>query len=615
MVVIVGYRLSKEAKVLYPDGIDYADCVEHVAAELRTRSLVPMFGAGISVSWPACLPSARKLLSPLIKVIVDAVEQPLPVYRRGLSQRKTVIDQICRARLERVLDAFHRIYGDAAMHWLGWLESENCNDNHLTVAALVRAGVLPHIITLNFDRLIEQAIGRLEVRCVTRCTLYPASFETGEGPLRCIVTKPHGSLFPANDERFRHLGATLAQVGVHVSTRTLLTFSEIFRAHPTLLVAGYSDNDWDIMPALMDPEAEVQRVIWVQHSSAPPERALEWMRCLDPEGRGRNAIVVQGNVTQLLQDCLTALGAAAPPKAEFRHPPITRDVRHLFASKNKNALVFAYLLHDDELKERFLNTLGELADPEEEALRLSGLASVAHTRRKVGRALRLNRRAYRLKAAAKNTTADDLAGRIVWMGYEHLCLCKRLHCRLVLAPWNFWRGRALLRRGVQAGEDATRRRRQALDEFYRADLVHSWANVLIACGPRAVARFRSVFVRLARHYDRVDQLDPELMAGEYYWLRRLEVRLLAGEAIDVAKERAKLLEILESYERIQNSVQRGNPHVYLALLEFLHGAGITAAAGHLDQAEAIWRRHGNVTPAGLDRVAVYRRFCGIKKRK
>jgi hypothetical protein len=604
--------VSDEPEVLYPADLDYAGCVERVAAEMRARSLVPLLGAGVSVSWPACLPAARKLLAPLIKLVVDAVEHPLSPYRRGSTEHIAVIGQICRARLERVLGAFHQIYGDSAMDWLSQLESENCNDNHLALAALVRAGFLPHIITLNFDCLIEEAIERLGGRCVTRCTLHPASFETGEGSMSCIVTKPHGSLFPGTNERFRYLGATLGQVGMHVSALTLRAFSKIFRMHPAVFVAGYSDNDWDIMPAIMDPEAGAQRVIWVQHSSVPPEHAMAWLRHIDSDGSGHNAIAVRGNVTRLLQDCVTALGAGPPPKPESRHALVTRDAGRVFGNRTKNALVFAYLLHDDEVKQHLLEKLGVLAAPAEEALRLSGLASVAHTQRQLARALRLNRRAFRLRAAARNTAVDELAGRILWIGYEHLCLCKRLQWRLVLAPWHLYRGRVLLRRGVRAGQRTTRLHREALDEYYRADLIHSWANVLIAGGPRVVARFRCVFEGLVRRYCRVDALDPELMAGEYYWLRKLEARLLAGEAVDVAKERGKILEILEAYEQIQNSVQRGNPYVYLALLEFLHGSGIKTAAMHLDKAEEIWRKLGNVTPAGLDRVAVYRRFCGIK---
>jgi hypothetical protein len=81
--------------------------------------------------------------------------------------------------------------------------------------------------------------------------------------------------------------------------------------------------------------------------------------------------------------------------------------------------------------------------------------------------------------------------------------------------------------------------------------------------------------------------------------------------IDAADVRATLFEILDSYEQVQNTVQKGNPYVYLALPEFLHGAGATAAAEYLRTAEEIWTRPGQVTPAGLQRIAVFRRFCGI----
>jgi hypothetical protein len=51
------------------------------------------------------------------------------------------------------------------------------------------------------------------------------------------------------------------------------------------------------------------------------------------------------------------------------------------------------------------------------------------------------------------------------------------------------------------------------------DLVHSWATLLMVGGPRVVARFGRVFWWLVGRYDHVASLSPDLMAGQYYWLR------------------------------------------------------------------------------------------------
>lgn len=600
--------------VFHPRGLDYAQCVKAITRDLAEHRLVPLFGAGISFGVPAELPMAEQLMKPLRTLLETAVDQVLAQYPTGTADRNAITIQLNAARLERLLDSFQRVYGEVAMEWLSVLDSRNCNDNHLALAELVAAGVLPHIMTLNFDTLIEQAIERRQLRCRTRCTLHPAHFPPGDAPVDCVITKPHGSIFPDAENRFRYLGATISQVGTHVSRRTLRIFAELFRAHPTLLVAGYSDDDWDIMPALMHRDAGVKRLIWVQHSGAPPDRAMQWMRRLDAEGAAVSSIALKGNVTTLLLDCLAALGGKPPAVAESQHPLLTCDEHTLFNNAAKNTLVFAQLLHDDRLKEHLLNALGRLSDLALESLRLSGLSSVAHTGRKVEHALRLNRRAFRLRARLQPIPEDDLAERLVWLGYEHLCLCKRPTWRrpltLVGWPWHLARGLMLLRHGSRTGPRETCTRRVALAAYYRADLIHSWMNAVVARGPKATAQFRGVFRWLVRRYAFVESLLPDLMGWEYYWLRQLEARLFAGVAIDYPSDQATIRGILDSYRLIQNSVQMGNPYAYLALLEFMHGPDPAVAVSHFNEAERIWTE--SFTPAGLERVATFRRYCGIR---
>lgn len=598
--------------VIRPTGLSYRDCLNDLCSDLRSRRLTPLLGAGISRSWPSCLPLAVDLQAPLIKLLYQAVAAPLARFPPDSIEHQAIETQINEARLERLLDAFHRVYGDPAMDWLSVLASENCNSNHLALAVLVAGGFLPHIITLNFDLLIERAIEQKQLTFRTACTLHPARFPTGNHPVDCFITKPHGSLWPDPENRFRYLGATLSQIGNHVARQTRETLQNIFRRHPTLLVAGYSDNDWDIMPALVQPGMGVQRVIWIQHSANNPlpPKAVAWLDRL-----GANGVALQGDILKLLTDCIQMLGCEKPAAPVEHHPPYVRDAETLFSDKRRNMLVFAQLLHDDALKQHFLESIGELREqPELEILRLRGLGAVAHTGRDVKRAVRLNALALKLQQQAQ-CDGDELPDRLIWIGYEHLCLAKRPSWRepleLVSWPWYVARGLWLLARGTRASPPNSKQRLLALAAYYRTDLIHSWTNALIALGPSVTGLFGWLFRILVKRYERVELLHPDLMEWEYYWLRKLEVQLLGGIPVPYAETRAQIDEILESYQLVQNSVQLGNPHVFRALLDYVHERPLSDVRLHLDEAEKVWRAPGNYTPSGLQRVATYRRFFGL----
>jgi hypothetical protein len=98
--------------------------------------------------------------------------------------------------MERILDAIHQTHGRAALEYLSVLNGNAWNRNHSALASLVKAGLLPYCVTLNFDLLIEKAVAAIQASCRTICSLVDKQFQFGDGPERIQLLKPYGSFVP-----------------------------------------------------------------------------------------------------------------------------------------------------------------------------------------------------------------------------------------------------------------------------------------------------------------------------------------------------------------------------------------------------------------------------------
>jgi hypothetical protein len=87
---------------------------------------------------------------------------------------------------------------------------------------------------------------------------------------------------------------------------------------PTLLVAGYSDNDWDIFPVLIKESRQLRKVIWVEYADTdkadwdqieagkPCGRVKSWLKTL-----GCSPVLLYGDCKQFCCDILHRLGLTA----------------------------------------------------------------------------------------------------------------------------------------------------------------------------------------------------------------------------------------------------------------------------------------------------------------
>lgn len=625
--------------------IDHADAgyrrlVSVLAGQIRGRQVVPLFGAGISRDKPSRLPLADDIKKPLVDALWAAASPVLENRRSASTEMMKAKANVEVARLERLLDALHQTYGSTALAYLSVLNSTAWNFNHGAIAALAVHGFLPWCITLNFDLLIEEAIRARHVACETICPLIGKSFRTGTGFLCTKILKPHGSFLPPHVglDPYRLLAATLSQAGSKPVAANIEAIRTVLAESPVLLVAGYSDDDWDIFPIFGRLKSKLRSVFWVQFAQEDvvarreiPKAALgvsdPLHECVIPwlNEFGAGAVLLVGRLDRRLADLIAEPAFAGldmriePP--DSLNPPAKPDASVFQPHKPwtdvasiKTGISLAMLLqHTGEFSLELLDWLEKLpevrANPEY-AWRVEHLlAHTEHTRNRVRFAIPHMKRVIELKYGNANVL-EQVAGDKVWLGYEYLCLAKRPDPRrplwLFALPIFILRGLLLMREGVRTTPEGERAKQRALAKFYRIDLLHSWANLAMLFGHKSARLFKPYFWWVAKLYERLAR-QSDIMSGEYYWLRHLEARLLAGVKVD-----ASVQELLDEIERsnalIQENVQVGNTYAYRALLNFTQAGNLARTQELLNRAEEKWLQSGRQIESGKRRVILFRRF-------
>ena len=142
------------------------------------------------------------------------------------------------------------------------------NTNHILLAKLIKAGKVKTIITTNFDKLIEKALGMeaLEENKNYDVIYKEEDFEKinwSEDSIRII--KIHGSV----DDK-EAMAITLKRVASQVSsTPRKGIIEEVFNKgkHSNVLILGYSSSDiFDLSPQIEAIKENHKKVYYVQHS-------------------------------------------------------------------------------------------------------------------------------------------------------------------------------------------------------------------------------------------------------------------------------------------------------------------------------------------------------------
>lgn len=228
------------------DDKDSSDPLADFCNLLESGQVVFLVGSGISLSYPACLPSAKQLVDFSLS---HCMAQASPNERQG------ILNRIWPEVLYQDLMAF---IGDGALHPFKILAYAEAKPTlaHYLIVKVAACGRVP-VITTNFDCLLEEAARRLKLRPEAIGPSGPYWPEGAEFP----IWKVHGSIGAANQSTVpSDLLATVSRI-THPNIRLLRELRALFRERHVCFV-GYSGSDLDLFPMIRD-FSDIKTPFWV----------------------------------------------------------------------------------------------------------------------------------------------------------------------------------------------------------------------------------------------------------------------------------------------------------------------------------------------------------------
>ena len=605
---------------------DYWPVAEVVARRSVRRSQLAFFGAGISAPPPASLPLSSELSAPLVEVLEESTQRIMG-NNWPREHQEVLRGALKRQPLESLLDALLTCFGPAALNYLSVLESRSWNDNHALIAAFMRAGHWPCVITLNFDVLIELALQHVAFSVI--CPLAGDEMPTDQATK--VVLKPHGtlSLDAAGNDRFNRVSATLNQVGAWPSPRNRAAITACLLRHPSILFAGYSDNDWDIFPLFLEKVGLLDSITWVEHSTLGKAATKRMIRI--PERvrlllgrRPETSLVLVGDIHVLMEDCALLLGLEHEKPSN--HGTGTEHIPNAvwFCSRPELSCFSAAMLMastEAEVKLGILRRLSEASvlgsDARLLALLNRTIGNEEHTAHRMESAIKFNTRCLYFREREPHPDRKTIADDTVWLAYEYLCLAKRPSLlyfgNLIRIPSSLAKGFRLLReareKALELGPTAANV--VAMSLYFPLDLLHSVTSLAMVVGRPFCRILAPLFWLIQRRYRRLARDYPDYLADGYYWLRWMEAALLAGIPLPIDELKARLADVGYSYERTQNDPQFGNAPAYEALLRFANKEPRSVVRSLLATAERKWQSPHGSNETGLLRVTLFKRYIGL----
>ncbi len=223
-------------------------------------------GAGISMNAPSNIPSARQIVKSLLNICAPEEDQPYILDIKSLGYE--IFVEIFQNNVDpnlRFLDYFDQITKPNIIHYF---------------LAMMLKGK-HHVITTNFDYLIELALMKIEdnleniVLVITKKDY--SKYNTPGKNDKLMIYKLHGSKknIITKENTKKSLITTISSLGRDREQ------GETFAIEPykkpaiinlmrdrTLIVLGYSgSDDFDISPTLLELP-ELNRIIWISHSTS-----------------------------------------------------------------------------------------------------------------------------------------------------------------------------------------------------------------------------------------------------------------------------------------------------------------------------------------------------------
>lgn len=276
---------------------------------LKQGKAVFFIGAGISMIPPSCLPSWWQINH----IILDALEKEASSLIPG----GTNIVELIKKREEEgklppeyVAEIITNRIGDSYFEVLQGLEGESPNEAHLWLAILAKAGLLPAIITTNFDTLVERAFDAvgvpLEVIVDPEEYIEVPKLLENRNPKTssCLLLKLHGTA-----TRPKTCVDTLAQRkrGMHPNINQALNYLGLSKFW---IFLGYSGNDLEADPGYLGIRKRIKNspgFAWLHLPNQEPLSVVSDLATAYGEDRG---IIDIGILPQWFNACSTLL----PPK-------------------------------------------------------------------------------------------------------------------------------------------------------------------------------------------------------------------------------------------------------------------------------------------------------------
>lgn len=283
-----------------------------IAAQLRSRRTVILFGAGVSRPDPTCLPLAHDLVVWFAKGLIGRVRCSVPPAKlldNLGSQRPETLYQVAADHFPEVFTAFLKSFDRG--------EPNLC---HHVLASMLKIGVTPYLVTPNFDLEIEAASRGIEV-AVTHPQIHEAirSLDGHTG----LLVKIHGDV--SAPETIVATIRELARASQGPGPEFLREVTKRF----DLWVVGYSGSDFDIMQAL---QTSPRRIMWNVVSEDVPRQVADLGREM-----GERLVLTRGLGEDVLRTIASEFSIAIPRfKRVDSRALLCRDARRIRTALQKD---------------------------------------------------------------------------------------------------------------------------------------------------------------------------------------------------------------------------------------------------------------------------------------
>jgi len=211
------------------------------------RQMAVFAGAGISIPPPSSLPSAIEIINNL--TIALCAHPSTSTYMGSLLESVLAAGM----KMEVLFEVIERNAGSKLLELFHLFEAGAPNLYHYLWARLLGVGAISHIVTTNFDCLIEQASD-------VELTVLATEAEHASRPSRALY-KIHGTV-----DRPETMIAVLNKVSRGLPANKARLLRETLER--SCIVIGWSDDDIDLTPPFFQVESEL--LIWFVYDPQSP---------------------------------------------------------------------------------------------------------------------------------------------------------------------------------------------------------------------------------------------------------------------------------------------------------------------------------------------------------